>query len=213
MLNIEGNRWAQSGNYLYSVDYNVANASGASATYSLLDFTLSGPAGETLPGYSSIDVGRPVAIAAAAERNSTTLLSGVDPGHPYAERVRLRITYQAQNGHQGVLTGEDIVLHGPQSARLHDFSMSPPGYEPGAALTSGVRLGEPVTVRWNVEGAKLVVLESSLEMTASGGGGFKEAVEALGSRTFITGRDGVASATLDIDRGAIRRLLLIGVRR
>lgn len=212
VIQVEGKRWAQSGNYLYSIRYSLRNDSDEPATYSLLDFVLLGPSGETLTGYTSIDIGRTVSLDARRAIEVSTLLNGTDPGHPYAERLQVRVSFRAQNGKQGVLADEDAVLHGPQTARLHDFSMSPPGAEAGSAIPS-VQLGEPVTVRWNVEGASLVVLESTLPMPPSGGRLFGEEVEHLGSRTFTTLREGLASATLVIDRGQIRKQLLIGVRR
>jgi hypothetical protein len=104
------------------------------------------------------------------------------------------------------------VAHDPQSARLHDFAMTPPGYEASATdFGPGAVLGQPVRVRWNVEGASLVVLESSLPWGPAHDHAFKEEVEPVGSRTFVTRRTGVACATLDIDRGNIRTMLLIGV--
>ena len=215
LLNVQGNRWAQSGAYLYNVHYSITNATEAPATYSLSTFSVFGPGGETLTGYSSIDMGQARTVQARSTGTGSLLLNGNETtvSQPFAERVRVRMNF-SDGGRNGVLGDEDIVLHGPQTARLHDFSMTPPGDEAGAThVGEGTILGQPVTVRWNVEGASLVVLESSLPWAPVNGQAFREEVEHVGSRTFITLREGVAYATLDIDRGRIRKSLMIGVRR
>lgn len=215
LTNAEGKRWAQSGNYLYDISYRLTNGSGGATTYSLRDYTVLGPAGETLSGYTAIPPAGPVTLEPNATiRSGSFSLNGGNPGHPYAERVRIRMNFRTSNGTNGILGDEEVVLHGPQTARLHDFSMSPPGMPPeSVGNTSRVTLGEPVIVRWNVEGASIVVLESTIPIPPGGGPRFAEEVEHVGSRTFTTLREGLQSATLDVDRGRIRILLLIGVQR
>jgi hypothetical protein len=210
LTNVRGGR-TQGGGYIYDLRYSVRNDSNQLTSYSLRDFAVFGPADETLPGFTSQDLGRSFEVSAHSSATGFLSLFGSDASQPYAERLRARIEYQS-GGKRGVLDDEDIVLHGPQTARLHDFSMSPPGYETIPPSTPPVPLGQTVTVRWNVEGASLVILESSLPMTSSGGQRFREQVEPVGSRTFTTQRTGVAFADLDVDRGLIRRSLLINVQ-
>jgi hypothetical protein len=208
---IEGNRWAQTGNYLYDVWYTVRNDSSVDTSYSLRDFVVYGPAGDTMTGYTSFDVGRAVSVPAHGTWSRFVSITGSDPGQPWAEKLRVRMNFFSTKD-DGVLAGEGAVVHGPQSARLHDFSMTPPGSEPGSAQTLTIPVGSQVTVRWNVENATIVTLESSLGMPPFGGQRFSEQVEPLGSRTFTTQRTGVAWADLDADRGLIHKSLVINVQ-
>jgi hypothetical protein len=211
LTNVRGGR-TQGCGYIYDLRYSVRNDSNQLTSYSLRDFAVFGPAGETLPGFTSQDLGRSLEVSAHSSATGFWSLFGGDASQPYAERLRARMEYKSAGGKRGVLDDEDIVLHGPQTARLHDFSMSPSGYETIPPSAPPVPQGQPVTVRWNVEGASLVILESSLPMTSAGGQRFREQVEPVGSRTFTTQRTGVAFADLDVDRGLIRRTLLINVQ-
>ena len=208
---IEGKRWAQTGNYLYDVSYTIRNDSNVETSYRLRDFVVYGPAGDIMPGYTSFDVGRAVSVPAHGMWSRFVSITGSDPGQPWAEKLRVRMNFDSTRD-DGVLAGEGAVAHGPQSARLYDFSMTPPGSEPGSVATLTIAVGSQVTVRWNVESATIVTLESSLGMPSFGGQRFSEQVEPEGSRTFTTQRTGVAWADLDADRGLIHKTLVINVQ-
>jgi hypothetical protein len=84
-------------NYLYNIGYRITNSTNAPVTYSLSDFTVFGPAGETMAGYSSFDRGRPITVPANASSNGSTLLNGTSAGHPYADACA---SYQLQRRRQ-----------------------------------------------------------------------------------------------------------------
>lgn len=211
LTDVQGSR-TQRGGYLYALRFSVRNDSNQLTSYSLGDFAVFGPSGETFSGFAELTPGRSIEVSAHSSATGLLYVVGDDASQPYAARLRARMEYRTAGGKRGVLDDEDIVLHGSQTARLHEFSMSPPGGEPTAVPAPSTALGQSVTVRWNVQGASVVILETSLPMPPSGGQRYREQVEPVGSRTFTTQRTGVAFVDLDVDRGAIRRSLHINVQ-
>jgi hypothetical protein len=202
VFKVEAGRWSGTGGYIYDVLYRVHNASREAATYRIAGFTLIGPQGETLGGRLRRTSEAQTAAASTYSPWTDLGIDDDDASHPFAEYLRLTVVYQLPGGVSGEHTAQDVVLHGPQTARIHDFSLSP----------LEVKIGDPVTVRWNIQSARQVVLETSIP-TAPGEVGWGEEVELVGSRTFIARRDGVALATLTLDRGAFTRTVRVLIRR
>jgi len=198
-------RWASSGSYDYTVTYRFHNTFSQPMTVAVADATLLGPNGETLGGtVPAVLMPAPETVGAglySVYRNLT--VDDDDVTHPFAEKVRLRVSHYPAGGVIRTAEGIGQVLHGPQTARLMNFELS----------TDNPIIGQPITVRWNVQSARQVGLRTPVlyEPNEPGTRGlnFDEAVESVGARTFVVKRQGQVWFELNVDNGLIVRTLTV----
>jgi hypothetical protein len=187
-------RWASTGAYDYTVNYRFHNTLAQPSTVTITDAVLLGPGDETLGGsIHSALMPVPETVGAGLYNMYRDLtVDDTDVSHPYAEKLRLRVSYQA-GGVTGTAEAVAPVLHGPQTARLLDFSLS----------TQQPRVGESITVSWETRSARRVILQGTNQIN------FNQEVEPVGSRTFIVQRAGLQYFNLDVDYGQIYRTLSV----
>ena len=181
---VEAHRWASAA-YYYDFSYRFHNTFTQPVTVTISNVDLEGPDGTSLGGtISGIHPTGPVTVPAGLYSEYRPLIVD-DPniGHPFADTLHMEVSYQPPGGAAGTASIDARVLHGPQTAIIHDFSFSP--LKP--------RVGETVTVRWNVEFARRVVLEAPMLRIRS------EEVETIGSRAFGTSSAGTYLNLLKVD--------------
>jgi hypothetical protein len=204
---VEVNRWAQTGAYDYNVTYRVQNLLRDPVTVSVSGAELFGPDGEALGGLVN-RFSSPAAVTIAPgewSRYDDETVDDLDASHPYAEQLRLSVSYQVGSTRRTV-TATAPVLHGPQTARLLDFSVSP--LDP--------LVGDTITVRWNVQSARRVKLQTPISWDSNKPDTFQfnvdQEVEPVGARTLVVRRTGLVFVTLEADT-VIRRSIQVSPRR
>jgi hypothetical protein len=193
---VNASRWAVSGAYIYDVRYGVTNSVGRRLTYQVSSYSVRGPDGAPFAVTARSDYLEPKTLEPTLSGTQWLTVDDVNAANPFGERLRLTVSFRFDNGSSGTVTAEDIILHGPQTARVHEFTVSP----------KEVPVGGQVTVRWRVESASRVQLESTI------GSSYNEFVEEQGTRTFTATRAGAASVILRLDNGAFVRFESVSVR-
>src|SRR5215470_14268160 len=193
------NRWATSGAYDYSVTYRVHNTFNQSVVVSIAEAALIGPNGEPLGGHPPLGVApQSVSPGIYSDYRSVDVWDE-DVSHPFAEKLRFRMSY-TQAGVASDAETVAPVLHGPQTGRLMDFSVSP----------QVPVVGQLMTVQWNVQSAQRVSLSWFLgEVGTPWAVQNDKVVEPVGSRTVPMGSEGRAWFTLDVDNGLINRRVTV----
>lgn len=201
---VEASRWGSTGAYIYDVKYRFHNQLTETVTATVAEAALMGPDGEPLAGTINPGLSRRT-ITVGPQLYSAyydLTVDDDDASHPYAEHLRLTASYQVGSG-SGTADAVAPVLHGPQNARLLEFTVEP----------STPRVGDTITVRWNVQSARRVFLRTPIswdpnrpETLASN---FDQQVEPVGSRSFLVRRSGLTFVTIDADFGLISKSITL----
>jgi hypothetical protein len=196
-------RWASSGSYFYEPTYRFENQHNEPVTVTITGAALIGPNGESLGGViAAIRMPPPVTVGPMSSTEYKTLtVDDNDASHPFADQLQLRVSYSL-GASQRTAAGNGTVLHGPQTARVLDFTVSPPN----------PNVGDTITVRWNVQSARQVILRTPISwdpnQSATRQFNFEQEVEHVGSRDFLVRRSGLTYVDLDAD-GIFRSVTLV----
>jgi hypothetical protein len=190
-------RESPTGAYLYDVRYRFQNIGTQSMTGGVTGLVLTADDAQLLGG--TFRSGSPPAALAVpplgfSEWNTFTIID-TDISHPFADRLHLTVDYQVAGSSTASAGVDARVLHGPQTARVFSFTVTP----------ANPTVGGSVTVSWHVESAIQVFLDTTLPRNpAANQGTFAAVVEPIGSRTFVVNVAGAHVTYLRLDRDAFR---------